>query len=89
MIEFLSAMVIAWVPMTEKEIRVKCHELTGKIAVACMELTGNQCTIYAPPVRHEKDDATFVKIGEETAHCFLGDFHKNPSILQQQKKRRN
>jgi len=87
LIGFLSAMVIAWVPLSEKEIRVKCYELTGKMAVACMELTDNQCTIYAPPIRHEKDDWNFVKLGEETAHCFLGDFHKNPNILKQQKRR--
>jgi len=72
----MMAMVIAWMPLSEAEIRVKCMELTGKNAVACMELTGNQCTVYAPPIRHERDDKNFVKLGEEVAHCFLGNFHK-------------
>jgi len=77
MISVLAAVVITWVPLSEAQVRIKCKALTGRPnAVACMELTGNQCTVYAPPVRHERDDENFVKLGEEVAHCFLGDFHK-------------
>ena len=77
MIALVAAVVITWVPLSETEVRIKCSKLTGHPrAVACMELIGNQCTIYSPPIRHERDDENFVKLGEETAHCFLGNFHK-------------
>lgn len=70
------AVLITWFDMSEAAVRVKCFELTGKYAEACMELRDNECKIYSPRMRHERDDLNFTRLGEETAHCFKGDFHK-------------
>ncbi len=72
------AVLITWFDMSEAAVRVKCFELTGKYAEACMELRDNGCKIYSPRMRHERDDLNFTRLGEETAHCFRGDFHKKP-----------
>lgn len=73
----IAAVLIQWMMLSEAGVRTKCYELTGRYAEACMELRDNVCTIYSPKIQHERDDRNFVKLGEETAHCFLGDFHKH------------
>lgn len=73
---FFSTILIAWPEMSEVQTRMKCYQLTGKYAVACMELRDNVCTIYSPRIKNDRDDVNFARLGEETAHCFLGDFHK-------------
>ncbi len=70
------AVLINWIDMSEADSRKKCYELTGRYAVACMELSEGVCTIYSPRLRHQFDDLNFTRLGEETAHCFKGDFHK-------------
>lgn len=74
----LAMVLIAWPEMSEVQVRIKCFQLTGKYAVACMELRDSICTIYSPRIRNDRDDVNFTRLGEETAHCFLGDFHKKP-----------
>lgn len=74
----LAAVLISWPEMSEVQVRIKCFQLTGKYAVACMELRDNICTIYSPKIRNDRDEVNFARLGEETAHCFLGDFHKKP-----------
>lgn len=67
---------IEWVEGTTRQINNICSRLGGPYNVeACAVMKGDHCTIYAPRFKHENDDKAFVRIGEEVAHCFYGDFH--------------
>lgn len=68
---------IDWVIGSKTEIAAECLALTGNPrAVACARVEPGRCTIYARQFRHDRDDDAFAEIGEELAHCFFGDFHK-------------
>jgi hypothetical protein len=71
-----AAVLVTWIQLSEAGARQKCFEITGKYAVACAVVGEGACTIYAPAIRNERDDVNFTRLGEEAAHCFLGDFHK-------------
>jgi hypothetical protein len=72
-----AAVLVAWVQLSEAGARQKCFEITGKYAVACAVVGEAACTIYSPKIRNDRDNINFARLGEEVAHCFLGDFHQH------------
>lgn len=76
MIILAAVISITWIDMSEAAVRSKCFEITGRYAEACSVFDKLHCTIYSPRLRHDRDDLNFTRLGEETAHCFKGDFHK-------------
>lgn len=76
MLTILAAVWIQWVDVSEAEARVFCKAITGVYAVACMRRSGDLCEVISPRLNGRDNEMNFTRLGEEVAHCFKGDFHK-------------